>query len=733
MRYASRLLIFCFKSRKICNLFTRNESNLKRKDGVQMNNKGKWYVAGVISFIVAAAFVIVYFVSPQLQVYATSTVFENQPFYAKFNESLKKDSITNNMIYIEDADGNKVKTALSIGQDGKTLVVKDLPKGTYTIHIAEQAFKKNVKSGATVTFSVVDELQAITSHDDLKTYFEVIINEERMFASDDMKATEESTSADFAVSDSSNTASHSETNNQVAGIEEGDIAVTDGQYIYSLRDDTIFITHATKMKVASKIKLKDQYPSKLLLHDNKLIVLYDQYMGPTTEDHRYAGTMMTQIAIYDVTNHAKPKLIREVGQEGYQVGVREYGDILYVVTNATPQYWIMQEGEDVELRPQLFDSKDEAVTHVPVDKIHIFPGSNEAIYTFISVIDLNEYETAEMKVETYLGAGSGIYMSTEAIYMTAPVYMPITTSTNAMMDSSMLVMDSNTALYKFTVDSTNIEMTARTTIEGSVLNQFSMDEYNGYLRVATTTGNAWGRDGDSNNHLMIYDENLNEVGKLTDLARGERIYSARFIGDKAYIVTFRETDPLFVIDVADPKNPTVLGELKIPGFSNYLHPLDDTHLIGIGYDTKVEVNSYSKQPIVYTMGMKISLFDVTDVKNPIEVDNEIIGGRGTYSDVQYDHKALYRDPDKGHYGFPISIYDKDQYVGSGALVYHITSNGITLAGDFVKKAQGEQYENWETIVRRLLYIDNTLYTIANHEITAYDKQNFNKKGSVVLK
>ena len=694
---------------------------------------GKWYVGGVISFILVAAFAIVYFVNPQLQVYATSTVFENQTFYAKFNESLKKDSITKNMIYIEDADGNKIKATLSINQDSKTLVVDDLPKGTYMIHVTEKAFKKNVKSGAAVPFSVVDELEAITSIDDLKTYFEAIINEEQVFIRNGMKATEESANSESETSGASDTASQSETNNQVEGIEEGDIAVTDGQYIYSLRDDTVFITDTAKMKVASKIELKDKYPSKLLIHDNKLIVLYDQYMGPTTEDHRYAGTVMTRIAIYDVANHEKPTLIREVGQEGYQVGVREYDDILYVVTNAMPNYWLMREGEEVELRPQLFDSKDEALTHVAIDKISIFPGSNEANYTIISAIDLNEYETAEMKVETYLGAGSGIYMSTEAIYMTAPVYMPLAASTDLAMNSAMLVMNNNTELYKFAVDGTNIEMTARTTIEGSVLNQFSMDEYEGYLRVATTTGNAWGSEGDSNNNLMIYDENLNEVGKLTDLARGERIYSARFMGEKAYIVTFRETDPLFVIDVADPKNPTVLGELKIPGFSNYLHPLDDTHLIGIGYDTKVEIDSYSKQPIVYTMGMKISLFDVTDVDNPIEVDNEIIGGRGTYSDVQHDHKALYRDQANGHYGFPISIYDEEKYVGSGALVYHITPKGIELAGDFVKKAQGEQYEEWETMVRRLLYIDNTLYTIANHEITAYNKQNFNKQGSIVLK
>lgn len=712
----------------------RNKSNLKRKDGVRMNNKGKWYVSGVIAFIIVAAFAIVYFVSPQLQVYATSTVFENQPFYVKFNESLKKESITKNMIYIEDANGNKIKATISIDNNGKTLVVKDLSKGTYKIHVTEKAFKKSVKSGATVPFSVVDKLEAITSLDDLKTYFEAIVNEEnQVMGNNNWGVEEDSLKVESESSSDADTASHSETNNQVEGIEEGDIAVTDGQYIYSLRDDTIFITDTVKMKVASKIKLKDKYPSKLLIHDHKLIVLYDQYMGSVIEDHRYAGTVMTRIAIYDVTNHEKPTLIREVGQEGYQVGVREYDDILYVVTNAIPHYWLMREGEEVELRPQLFDSKDEALTHVPVDKISIFPGSNEANYTIISAIDLNEYETAEMKVETYLGAGSGIYMSTEAIYMTAPVYMPLAASTGLAMDTSMVAMNNNTELYKFAVDGTNIEMTARTTIEGSVLNQFSMDEYNGYLRVATTTGSAWGSEGNSNNHLIIYDEMLNEVGKLTDLARGERIYSARFMGDKAYIVTFRETDPLFVIDVADPKNPAVLGELKIPGFSNYLHPLDESHLIGIGYDTKVEVDSYSKRPIVYTMGMKISLFDVTDVDNPVEVDNEIIGGRGTYSDVQHDHKALYREQKMGHYGFPISIYNEDQYIGSGALVYHITPKGIELVGDFVKKAQGEQYEEWETMVRRLLYIDNTLYIIANHEITAYDKQNFKKQGSIGLK
>ena len=168
------------------------------------------------------------------------------------------------------------------------------------------------------------------------------------------------------------------------------------------------------------------------------------------------------------------------------------------------------------------------------------------------------------------------------------------------------------------------------------------------------------------------------VGSLTGLAKDERIYSARFMGDKAYMVTFKQTDPLFVIDVATPTAPKVLGELKIPGFSNYLHPLDENHLIGFGYETKIVPQQGSKEPLIMTEGMKVSLFDVSDLSNPKEVDTEVIGGQGTFSPIQYDHHALFQHREKNLYGFPITIYEQGvgqeyaQFKQDGALIYEIT-------------------------------------------------------------
>ena len=212
------------------------------------------------------------------------------------------------------------------------------------------------------------------------------------------------------------------------------------------------------------------------------------------------------------------------------------------------------------------------------------------------------------------------------------------------------------------------------------------------------------------------------------------------MGDKAYIVTFKETDPLFVIDTAEPSNPKVLGELKIPGFSNYLHPLDENHLVGIGYDTEQRMDSWSKEPFTVTKGMKISLFDVSDFANPKEQDMVIIGGRGTYSEVQYNHKALFRNEALNYYGFPVILYEEGKnedvkYKGLGALVYEITTEkGIQLKGNLITPAKAnELYEDWESSISRLVYIDDALYTISPKEIKSYDLKTFESIGQMKIK
>lgn len=268
-----------------------------------------------------------------------------------------------------------------------------------------------------------------------------------------------------------------------------------------------------------------------------------------------------------------------------------------------------------------------------------------------------------------------------------------------------------------------------------------MDEYNGNFRVVTTKGEAWDEQTPSSNSLYILDKNLKQIGQLEDLAKGERIYSARFMNDRIYMVTFKETDPLFVIDGSNPKKPYVLGELKIPGFSNYLHPLDENHLIGFGHDTKISGGKGAgSQPVITTDGVKISLFDVSDTSNPVEKDTEIIGGRGTYSPLNYDHKALLVDKKKNLYGFPISIYQNKEgsqfestFDFQGALVYKITvQNGIELQSEITHQTEEAIYEEWEDAIERLIYIGDYIYSISPQKVDAYHTDGFKKAGEVKL-
>ncbi|WP_342558065.1 beta-propeller domain-containing protein [Metasolibacillus sp. FSL K6-0083] len=675
-----------------------------------------------------------------------TAVLEGQPFYAEFSETIEAASLTNGKVYVTDATGKKVDARLTLNETADAIIVWDLSPGQYTLYVEKGASKKltfNNKKKS-VKFNVVKAVEQIKSTKDLVTYFETVLNNQNFGygrVQNEMMETSESV-ADSAASGKSS--DHSTTNNQVEGIEEGDIVVTDGRYIYAIVENELVITDAKNpknIKVVAKKAFKDnQYLTKLILHNSLLIVAYDSYEERPLEGKDYMQSIsLSKFAFFDVENADSPKLLREIGQEGHIAGIRKQGDVLYMVTNSSPNYWLLREGVDVELRPYTYDSNSQNTSEpMPIEKISIFPGNTEPNYTTLSAIDLKDLAKNEVKTESYLGSGSQLYMSQKAIYVTAPKYdyAAPAASNRAMTDMMIMPAASNTQIYKFAIDQTAIKLVGQAEVKGTILNQFSMDEYEGYFRIATTEGFAWGRNADSKNHLFILDSNLKQVGALTDLARGERIFSARFMGDKAYIVTFKEVDPLFVIDVANPAKPKVLGELKIPGFSNYLHPLDDKHLIGIGYDTEIRMNEYSKEPFVITKGMKLALFDVSDLANPKEKSAVIIGGRGTYSDVQYDHKALLRHVEKGYYGFPVTLYEEKNanemiYKGTGSQVYEVTTKGIKLKADLIEPAQATQmYEEWDKTVRRMIYIDNSLYTISQSGIVSYDLNTFEKLGKV---
>ena len=219
-----------------------------------------------------------------------------------------------------------------------------------------------------------------------------------------------------------------------------------------------------------------------------------------------------------------------------------------------------------------------------------------------------------------------------------------------------------TMVYKFSLNNGSVTYTGKGMIPGTVLNQFSMDEFDGYFSIATTTNTP------NSNNLFILDDAMKLVGSLEDIAIGERIKSVRYMEDKVYIVTFRVIDPFFVISRADPTNPEILGELKIPGYSDYLHPYDDTHIVGFG---KEVVNNREQ-------GFKISLFDVSEVTNPIELHKEVVGHIGTDSLVLRDHKALLFSTLKNLMAFPISVTQHTsgsvynyKHVFDGAYFYYI--------------------------------------------------------------
>ena len=247
-----------------------------------------------------------------------------------------------------------------------------------------------------------------------------------------------------------------------------------------------------------------------------------------------------------------------------------------------------------------------------------------------------------------------------------------------------------------------------------------MDEYDGKLRIATTAG----YDDDTENILYIFDEDLKEIGKLGNMAKGEKIYSVRFIGKIGYIVTFEEIDPLFVIDLSDPTSPTIKGQLKIPGYSSYLHPYDETHIIGIGYNTKS--NGYGG---VVNTNMKMSMFDVSDLNNPVEIFSIDIGDNRVSSEMSYNHKALFYNKEKDLIGFGIRDYSNTSYkTTSKFMIYKIDlKKGFQEYGEIVS-----QEYSWKTNIDRAIYIDNKLYTLAETEITEYNLENMEKIAELEL-
>ncbi|MCA1064277.1 beta-propeller domain-containing protein [Rossellomorea sp. AcN35-11] len=682
-------------------------------------------------------------------------VMENNPWKLRFSAALQEETVTPGNIYVENSNGDRVNAILKLSDDRKSLQVHAPPEGYpseshhFTLHISPEVKTKwgfSYDGDTEIPFSITSQLPNFQSNDELTNYFKQILEknkENRMFSllereeSMNSKSSEDSAAGESAQSG----AAFSETNNQVQGVDEGDRVKTDGKYIYQLTDRSLFITKAApvkELKVVSSIGFEENMqPNHLFLQKDKLLVIGNSWTPVFQESKKLAASTMpvdgtTVALLYDVSDKSKPSLLRKVEVEGHYSTSRKIDSTVYLISNFYPHYWMLEKEKNLDLRPRVKDSeKGDETTPIPIKDIQYFPQSQAPNYTLLTELNMEDAD-APLHVQSYLGSGDKVYMSKKNLYIAVESYN----------EENMVDYASHTDIYKFSIRDGNIAYSSSGTVDGRVLNQFSMDEHKDHFRIATKNGEAW-NDSPSSNALYIMDEKMNNVGEVTDLARGEQIYSVRFMGDKAYMVTFKQVDPLFVIDTEDPEDPKVLGELKIPGFSTYLHPIDENHLIGFGFDTKVmdDTKAANEEPRIIRSGMKMSLFDITDFHNPREADTEIIGGMGTHSALLEDHKALFHEPSRGLYGFPISVYHEKEDVPNeldfeyqGALLYEITpQKGIVFKSKLTEDKQDkEYYEQWEDRIQRLLYIDEQLYTLSNKKVTAYSLEDFIKVNTVEL-
>lgn len=533
---------------------------------------------------------------------------------------------------------------------------------------------------------------------------------------------------------------YSKTNTQEENVDEADIVKTDGNYIYYLSDKKLTITavDGDDLKNIATIEFKDdEYsPRELFIKGNKLILIGNKYeksgIEPLKENAKdkerklYSTSYKdyTVIKVYDIANKEKPEESRTVEVEGYYISSRMIDNNIYLISNKNINAYLCKNYAIDELNEDAFKiqyidtalSSDEKC--IDFTDVRCIP--NMETPNYLNVVSFNVDNNEEANIDTYLGAGTEIYSSEKNLYVTKANYEYETEKNKR-----------TTEIYKFNLVDGKCKFQKTGEVPGTIINQFSMSEDGEYFRIATTDNDSWKQENNTNN-LYVLNNELEIVGKIEGLAKGEKIYSVRFMGNRAYMVTFVETDPLFVIDLKDPTNPTVLGELKIPGYSKYLHPYDENHLIGFGENTKVVNYGYGDR--VVTDGMKMALFDVTDPNNPKEMYSVDIGDKGTYSELLYNHKALLFSKEKNIIAFPISVTEGDYEVEfQGAIVYGLTlENGFELRGKISHMKDNYERYHSENRVERIIYIGDNLFTLSGAMIKATNMNSMQELSSIDL-
>lgn len=504
----------------------------------------------------------------------------------------------------------------------------------------------------------------------------------------------------------------SKTNTQVQNVDESDIVKVYGKYIYYVANQKIVIIDAQNAESSNKIaeinyKETDFNAREIYVKNNKLIVIGNETGDYTTtcktviedvaRDVARPANLKTGIILYDISNIKEPKELRRVMVQGDYISSRMIENNVYFVANQylyTSQMFRneIKDLDENDYKPKYEDTViSEEEKCINFDRIYSLNGTNDTSYLILVGLNIESNEEADIK--TFLGAGQYVYSSEKNMYIA------INKETYG---EGYEVLGGTAHILKFALENGKITYEAETDIDGQVNNQFSMDESGEYFRVATTSGRLWNIDKSTSNNLYILNDKLEEVGKVVGFAQEEKIYSVRYVEDKAYVVTFKQTDPLFVIDLSNPANPQIIGELKLPGYSTYLHPYDETHIIGFGYETKENGSR------VTTDGLKMVMFDVSDFSNPQVLFKINIGdSKYTYSELLYNHKAMLFSKEKNIIAFPLNSSGGGK-TNSRAAIYGIDlEKGFSLKGE-IGNITNEHLKQ----VERIIFVNDTYYTLS---------------------
>jgi inhibitor of cysteine peptidase len=663
------------------------------------------------------------------------------------------------------------------------------------------------------TFSSYEELKTFLNTSNTNNNYYTVTGESRNSLGSLPPTTAQTPTSAAQDTTGGNTKDYSTTNIQVAGVDEADTVKTDGKYLYTIGNNSqvLYVIDANPQssRIVSRIFLNNTYLSGIYLSQDgsRLAVIGNQYvpypyekMPAITTDiaiYPYWNSGSTFIYVYDVSNQAKPVLASNFTMSGNYFNSRMINNYIYTIV--TQNAYLVN---DTVILPTVFTGTSTSTIYP--SKIY-YANVPDSWYSYTTFVALNIIDSAQKpsNMTIMMGGAGTMYVSQDNIYLTYPLNewqpmkistptsnSPITsgsTGTASSGTSTVLpipimpyISQQKTSIYRIHIAGASMTFAAQGNVTGNVLNQYSMDESNGYFRIATNFYDYNSNSGASTqqNNLYVLDMSLKIVGKLENLGTGENFHAARFMGNRCYLVTFMKTDPLFVIDLSQPTSPKVLGELIIPGYSDYLHPYDETHLIGLGKDAVASTQGN----FAWYQGLKLSLFDVSNVNAPKEISQYIIGDRGTDSPALSDPKAFLFDSSRGLLIIPVNLCliantstsaetkpglttpiaispmpgqasvpsgrigtgsdsasTYGQFVWQGAYIFNVNLNtGFTMKGNVTQMDHAAeilanpsllmqssyQWMDYNHFITRTVYIGNVLYTFSETRVQLNSLENF---------